>query len=108
MNSNQIMGKAIRDIRIKNGLTENYVAVQSKLPLWKYKAIEDGEYLITGNNVNKIADALNVPVNDILSCLDHLDAEEKISPEIKAMLDLFYTNKHLAERIKLSETEYER
>ena len=77
----------------------------------KYARIESGVNSITLDILFKIAKVLDVSVGDITRVLDETPAiayrvgeESGSSKEIFDMLDLFYANKHMYEKLKHKDT----
>ena len=109
---NELLGNQIKTLRIKRGLLQEEVSEQIGVSSQKYDLIENGKVNITLDILSKIAEVTKVTVTDITNVLsessDHQESTENVSTKkIFDILDLFYANKHLYERVKLSETEQE-
>lgn len=104
---NQLLGDRIRDLRIANKLTQERVADQLGISRQKYARIENGTNSITLELLTQISSFLDVTISDITKVLDQEPAVAYRSGEgvtsskrIMDMLDLFYANKHLYDKIK--------
>jgi transcriptional regulator with XRE-family HTH domain len=85
------------------------MAAQIGISRQKYARIENGVNNITLELLSKIADILGVTVGDITRVLDEtpvveyrVGTENTSSAKIFEMLDLFYANKHLYEKLQYS------
>ena len=104
---NKLLGNRIRELRNAKGLTQEEIAEQIGVSRQKYARIENGVNDITLNILSKIAKVLEITVGDITRVLDEkpsvayrLGAKEMSSDKIFDMLDLFYANKHLYEKLQ--------
>ena len=59
------LGSAIRQIRLKKGYSQESVALASELDRSYYGGIERGEHNVALINIEKIANALKVPIRDL-------------------------------------------
>lgn len=108
---NEMLGKRIRALRSANNLTQEYVADQIGISRQKYARIESGANSITLDILSKIAKVLGVAVGDITKVLDEtpviayrVGEESGSSKKIFDMLDLFYANKHMWEKLQQKDT----
>lgn len=104
---NKLLGGRIKALRNAASLTQEQIADQIGVSRQKYARIENGINNITLDILTKIAGVLEVSVADITRVLDEMPAvsyragEENFSSEkIFDMLDLFYANKHLYEKLQ--------
>ena len=104
---NELLGSRIKALRCSKNLTQEYVANQIGISRQKYARIESGVNNITLEMLSKIADVLDVAVSDITRVLDetpvvayrtgdNIGSSEKIIE----MLDLFYANKHMYNKLQ--------
>lgn len=105
---NQLLGERIRELRMATNYTQEQVAEQTGISRQRYARIENGTNAITLELLSNIAKVLDVSVGDITRVLEE---EPRISyrkeegtpgdiSQIHEMLDLFYANKHLYERLR--------
>ena len=66
-NDNKIYGQVIRDLRIKNKLTQDQVAQMTGFDTKYISQIETGRYMGTIKTMLKFCEAFKVTPNDILS-----------------------------------------
>ena len=104
---NELLGGRIKTLRCAENLTQEQVAEQIGISRQKYARIESGVNNITLDVLSKIANVLKVQVGDITKVLDEnpvveyrVGAETASSKVIFDMLDLFYANKHLNEKLQ--------
>lgn len=103
---NELLGGRIKELRSAANLTQEKVAEQIGVSRQKYARIENGANSITFDILAKIAKVLKVSVGDITRVLDeqptveYRGGEGGSSNQIFAMLDLFYANKHMYDRLK--------
>ena len=103
---NNIFIENLKKFRLAKGLTQEQVAEQIGVSRQKYARIENGANSITFDILAKIAKVLKVSVGDITRVLDEQPAVEYrggeggSSNQIFEMLDLFYANKHMYDRLK--------
>lgn len=104
---NGALGKQIKIYRSVQNYTQEQMAERLGISRQRYARIENGATSITFDILSKIADILDVKVSDITKVLDAKPAleyrrngESVSSEKIMDMLDLFYANKHLYDRIK--------
>lgn len=104
---NELLGSRIKALRCSKNLTQEYIANQIGISRQKYARIESGVNNITLEMLSKIADVLDVAVSDITRVLDetpvvayrtgdNIGSSEKIIE----MLDLFYANKHMYDKLQ--------
>ena len=60
-----ILGKSIRQIRLKKGYSQESAALASELDRSYFGGIERGEHNLAVINLEKIARALEVPLKDL-------------------------------------------
>lgn len=109
----QLLGDQIRRLRCARSLTQEDIADRIGVSRQKYARVENGENSVTLSLLSKIADVLDVSVGDITRVLDEIPAIEYRGEtdnatsfdEVFDMIDLFYANKHLYERIRQKEVE---
>lgn len=108
---NKLLGERIKTLRSACNFTQEYVADKIGISRQKYARIESGVNNITLELLSQIAQVLCVQVGDITRVLDETSIVEyragdkkESSQEIFEMLDLFYANKHLREKLKHNET----
>ena len=104
---NEILGSRIRALRCAKNLTQEQVADQIGVSRQKYARIESGVNSVTLDILSKVADVLGVTVWDITRVLDEspvvayrAGGENASSKKIFDMLDLFYANKHMFEKLQ--------
>ena len=104
---NELLGGRIKALRSAANYTQEQIADQIGISRQKYARIESGTNNITLDVLAKIAQVLNVQVGDITRVLDEtpvveyrVGAEKVSSKKIFDMLDLFYANKHLNEKLQ--------
>lgn len=104
---NEKLGSRIKALRNARNFTQEYVADKIGVSRQKYARIEKGENNITLDILSKIAGVLDVTVGDITRVLDDSQAVEyragdkgESSKKIFDMLDLFYANKHMYEKLQ--------
>ena len=104
---NERLGSRIKELRNAKNLTQEQVADQIGMSRQKYARIENGVNSITLDILSKIAAIFDVTVGDITRVLDETPTveyrageENGSSNKIFDMLDLFYANKHMCEKIQ--------
>lgn len=104
---NGLLGGRIKALRSAANFTQEQIADQIGISRQKYARIESGTNNITLEVLAKIANVLEVQVGDITRVLDEtpvveyrVGAEKASSKKIFDMLDLFYANKHLNEKLQ--------
>lgn len=104
---NEMLGSRIKALRIAKNLTQEQVADQIGVSRQKYARIESGANSITLDILSKVAEILGVTVGDITRVLDEtpvvayrVGKESGSSKKIFDMLDLFYANKHMCEKLQ--------
>lgn len=102
----ELLGGRIKALRSAANLTQEQVAEQIGVSRQKYARIENGANSITLDILSKIAEILKVSVGDITRVLDeqpiveYRGGEGNSSNQIFEMLDLFYANKHMYNRLQ--------
>lgn len=104
---NKILGNRINALRREKHFTRKQVADKIGMSCQKYVSIENGTNNITMEVLFQIANVLEVQVADITKALDenfdikHRSDDTSISlNKITDMLELFYANKHLYEKLQ--------
>lgn len=104
---NELLGGRIKALRSAANFTQEQIADQIGISRQKYARIESGTNNITLDVLAKIAKVLEVQVGDITRVLDEtpvveyrVGTENASSKKIFDMLDLFYANKHLNEKLQ--------
>ena len=107
----KLLGKRIKALRNAKGLTQEDIADKIGISRQKYARVESGTNSITLDILVKIAKELNVQVGDITKVLEEMPVieyragiEKNSSEKIFDMLDFFYANKHLNEKLKSNES----
>lgn len=104
---NEMLGSRIKALRIAKNFTQEQVAEKIGISRQKYARIESGVNSITLDILSKIAEVLGVTVGDVTRVLDETPVvayragmENGSSQKIFDMLDLFYANKHMYEKLQ--------
>lgn len=104
---NELLGSRIKALRIAKNLTQEQVADQIGVSRQKYARVESGTNSITLDILSKVAEILDVTVGDITRVLDETPVvayrtggTEASSEKIFDMLDLFYANKHMYNKLQ--------
>ena len=104
---NDLLGNRIKALRSAKNYTQEQIAEQIGISRQKYARIENGNNSITLEMLIKIAEILDVTVGDITRVLDEqpmvayrAGIESEASGKIFDMLDLFYANKHMYNRLQ--------
>ena len=104
---NEMLGSRIKALRIAKNFTQEQVAEKIGISRQKYARIESGVNSITLDILSKIAEVLGVTVGDITRVLDETPVvayragmENGSSQKIFDMLDLFFANKHMYEKLQ--------
>lgn|SRR5690554_855041 len=104
---NELLGSRIKLLRTANDMTQEQLAEALGVSRQKFARIENGNNSITLDVLSKIAEALDVTVNDITKVLDEepsisyrVNETNSSAEEIFDMLDLFYANKHIYQRLQ--------
>ena len=104
---NEMLGSRIKALRIAKNFTQEQVAEKIGISRQKYARIESGVNSITLDILSKIAEVLGVTVVDITRVLDETPLvayragmENGSSQKIFDMLDLFFANKHMYEKLQ--------
>lgn len=82
-NLSEKLGASIRRYRIAGGLTQHELARLAGLTSGYLSDVERGKVNISINNLNSLADALKVPLADLLDC----DPDEA-APTMPALCDI--------------------
>lgn len=104
---NELLGSRIRLLRSAKNFTQEQVADRLGMSRQKYARIENGMNSITFEVLAAVAGILDVTVGDITRVLDETPvvayragSDNASSEKIFDMLDLFYANKHLYEKLR--------
>lgn len=104
---NELLGSRIKALRCARNYTQEQIADQIGVSRQKYARIENGLNRITLDILSRIAEVLEVTVGDITRVLDENPAVQYrsnddggSSEEIFDMLDLFYANKHVYNKLQ--------
>lgn len=104
---NELLGSRIKALRMAKNFTQEQVADQIGVSRQKYARIESGVNSVTLDILLKVAGVLDVTVSDITRVLDETPAvayragcEDSSSKKIFDMLDLFYANKHMYNKLQ--------
>ena len=104
---NVLLGARIRSLRSARGYTQEQMADNLGVSRQKYARIENGTNSITLEILCGVARLLDVSVSDITCVLDeeptalYRSGTSNNSAEIVFdMLDLFYSNKHVYEKLQ--------
>ena len=104
MNTNLLLGKRIKLLRNIKKFSKKEIAEKLNITEEKYISIENGFTNISLETLRQIADVLNIRISDITNVLNNEIKNEQGDnnsiQKIFNMLDLFYANKHLYERLK--------
>ena len=107
---NELLGSRIKALRTARNLTQEQVSDQLGISRQKYARIENGMNSVTLDILSKIAKVFDVTVGDITKVLDETPAvayrageDGASSKKIFDMLDLFYANKHMYEKLQSRE-----
>ena len=108
---NAMLGERIRVLRNAKKMTQEQVAQEIGVSRQKYARIENGTNSVTLEILVKVAGVFKVTVADITKVLDEepviefrSGSSEESAMEMFEMLDLFYANKHLYNKIKNTNT----
>lgn len=106
MNVNEILGSCIKALRSAENFTQEQITDKIGISRRKYAKIESGGNSITLDTLSEIAEVLGVTIGDITKVLDEtsvfayrVEEENRSSKKIFDMLDLFYANKHMYEKL---------
>lgn len=108
---NVLLGGRIKELRIAKGYTQEYMAERIGISRQKYARIENGVNSITLEILAKVSLLLDVMVGDITKVIDVQPAvayragENDSSTELFEMLDLFYANKHMYNKLRNNDLE---
>lgn len=108
---NKLLGNRIRALRSANNFTQEQVADRIGMSRQKYARIESGVTSVTLDILSKLSAIFNVTVGDITRVLDEVPVvqyrvgeDTSSSKKIFDMLDLFYANKHMCEKLQGRDT----
>ena len=109
---NKQIGNRIAELRNAKSFSQEQVAERIGISRQKYARIENGINSVTLEILVKLADVFDVTVKDITSVLDqevsvaYRSGEQKKSTrDMLYMIDLFYANKRLYEKLTYQDKE---
>ncbi len=109
---NELLGSRIRALRVAKNLTQEQVADKIGVSRQKYARVESGVNSITLDILSKVSEILDVSVGDITRVLDEnpvvayrVGKENSSSERIFDMIDLFYANKHMYNKLQCRNLE---
>ena len=109
---NKQIGNRIAELRSAKSFSQEQVAERIGISRQKYARIENGINSVTLEILVKLADVFDVTVKDITSVLDqevsvaYRSGEQKQSTrDMLYMIDLFYANKRLYEKLTYQDKE---
>ena len=113
MDMNALLGNRIHTLRLERNLTQEYVAGQLGISRQKYARIENGINNITFEFLARLAGLFDIEVKDITKVLDQEpiaayrvgDHQNDSVDKVYEMLDLFYANKHVYDRLRQQNEE---
>ena len=101
------LGDRIKSLRFAKKYTQEQIAELLGISRQKYARIENGDNNISLDTLSKLAKVFDVTVHDITCVLDESPSvafragdDYSSSDTIFEMLDLFYANKHLYDRLQ--------
>lgn len=104
---NELLGGRIKTLRLARNFTQEQVADTIGVSRQKYARIESGVNSITLDILSKVSEVLDVSVGDITRVLDEtpvvayrVGKEDSSSKRIFDMIDLFYANKHMYNKLQ--------
>lgn len=101
----KMLGSCIQALRNAKGFTTEQAAGRMGISRQQYERIEGGSCRITLDILSKAAETFDADVGDITDVLDAAPAAvhgagNGSSGKISDMLDLFYANKHMREKLQ--------
>lgn len=100
---NKEIGKTIKVIRELHSFTENEVASALGISKERFIGIEKGVYTPTLNILAKLSELFNIPVKNLTKDSKPISFKENqatnSTKEMLAMINLFYANKNLYEKL---------
>ncbi len=106
----KLIGDRIKSLRNAHGLTQEQVADRIGMSRQRYARIENGYISVTLEILTELAGLFNVTVGDITRVLDETPVVayrsvngEGSSQNVFDMLDLFYANKRLYDKLQNNE-----
>ena len=112
---NAILGARIRILRESKGFTQEQIAEQLRCTRQKYARMEKGLIDISYASINKVAQILDIAVNDITSAVSNLPSPQPMyrangtMPQddqfgfINSMINTFYVHRKLYESVRQNE-----
>ena len=82
---NKVFGKRIKELRERKKLTQEKLAEKVRLDLQTISRIETGYYFTSFENLEKLADALDVTIADLFN-FGHVKPKEELIKEINTEL----------------------
>ena len=77
----KLLGKRIKELRLKQGLSQEQLAEAVNIAERNISKIECGANFIRADKITKISNALKVPVNELFT-FEHLKTQENLLEEI--------------------------
>ena len=109
---NKQIGNRIADLRSAKSFSQEQVAERIGISRQKYARIENGIKSVTLEILVKLAEVFDVTVKDITKVLDQEKSvayrsgeQKKSTRDMLYMIDLFYANKHLYEKLTYQDKE---
>lgn len=84
---NKVFGKRIKELRERKKLTQEKLAEKVGLDLQTISRIETGYYFTSFENLEKLADALDVTIADLFN-FGHVKPKEELIKEINTELSI--------------------
>ncbi len=81
---NKDLAKRVKELRKRNGMSQELLAENSRLSLRTVQRIENGETKPTGDSIKRLSSGLNVTPNELIDC--------QIIEDSKAIFWLLYTS----------------
>ena len=99
---NEQIGNRLAELRNAKSFSQEEVAKRIGISRQKYVCIEKGIDSVTLETLVKLANVFNVNIKDITKVLEQktrAEEQKKSTRNMLYMIDLFYANKHLYEKI---------
>ncbi len=81
MEIKELLGKKIKNLRIKNGLTQSELAKMIGISQRSLSGIETGENFLTAETLSKLLECLNISIDELFA-LEHLKSADELAKEI--------------------------
>lgn len=107
---NKLLGNRIKEIRLARKFSQEQVADRLGMSRQRYARIEGGMSNINLDILSKLAEIFDITVGDITKVLNSTPTVSyrqgnSSSDKILEMLDLFYANKHMYDKLKQKDLE---